>query len=78
MSRPCRLGILGGTFDPIHYGHLDAALAAQQALGLDEIWILPTHVPPHRTLDPRATPYHRFSLAALAVSDQPTWRVRSE
>ena len=75
MSRPCRLGILGGTFDPIHYGHLDAALAAQQALGLDEIWFLPTHVPPHRTLDPRATPYHRFTLAALAVSDQPTWRV---
>ena len=55
-------------------------LSAAQALVIarfapDEVWMLPTHVPPHRTLDPRATPFHRFTLAALAVSDQPTWRV---
>ena len=75
MSRPRRLGILGGTFDPIHVGHLDAAAAAERALGLDEIWLLPTHVPPHRAVDPRATPYHRFALAVAAVADRATWRV---
>jgi nicotinate-nucleotide adenylyltransferase len=75
MNHPRRLGILGGTFDPIHVGHLDAARAAQEALGLDEIWLLPTHVPPHRAVDPRSTPYHRFTLAALAVADSASWRV---
>src|ERR1044071_5581184 len=62
-----RLGLLGGTFDPIHYGHLDAAAAARQALALDEIRFLPAHDPPHRRTDPRATAFHRFALVALAI-----------
>src|SRR5262245_2875110 len=66
MSR--RLGVLGGTFDPIHYGHLDAATAARQALALDQIRLLPTHDPPHRPSRPHATAFHRFALAALAAS----------
>jgi nicotinate-nucleotide adenylyltransferase len=62
-----RLGLLGGTFDPIHYGHLDAAAAARDALALDEIRLLPAHDPPHRPIEPRATPFHRFALVALAI-----------
>ena len=62
-----RLGLLGGTFDPIHYGHLDAAAAARQALALDEIRLLPSHDPPHKPTDPRATAFHRFALVALAI-----------
>ena len=62
-----RIGILGGTFDPIHVGHLDAAAAARTALGLDRILFLPSHVPPHRTADPRATPFHRFAMVVLAT-----------
>ena len=65
MSR--RLGLLGGTFDPIHYGHLDAAAAARQALALGEIRLLPSHDPPHKPADPRATAFHRFALVALAI-----------
>ena len=42
------LGILGGTFDPVHNGHLAAADAAQQALQLDTVMLIPSHVPPHR------------------------------
>jgi nicotinate-nucleotide adenylyltransferase len=70
-----RLGILGGTFDPIHVGHLDAADAASAALALDEIVLIPAHDQPLRVNEARATVYHRFALAALAVDDRPDWRV---
>jgi nicotinate-nucleotide adenylyltransferase len=59
---------MGGTFDPIHYGHLDAATAARTELALDEVWLLPSHDPPHRPADPLASPFHRFALVALAAS----------
>jgi nicotinate-nucleotide adenylyltransferase len=66
-----KLGLLGGTFDPVHTGHLDVAGAARQALGLDEVWLLPARVPPHRTQGPWASGYHRFAMVALAVLDRP-------
>jgi len=72
-ARP-RLGLLGGTFDPIHFGHLDAAAAAQQAFGLDEIRFVPSHDPPHRPSDPHASAFHRFALVALAIDGQPAYR----
>jgi len=61
-----RLGLLGGTFDPIHQGHLDVAEAARLALGLTTILVIPSHIPPHRQA-PRASASHRFAMAALAV-----------
>lgn len=68
MSSAARLGILGGTLDPIHLGHLETALAARAALGLDRVVILPSRVPPHRPAQPYASRYHRFAMAALAVN----------
>lgn len=65
-----RLGILGGTFDPIHCGHLDAALAARRVLGLDSVLMVPSHIPPHRPVQPTASPFHRFAMTALAVNGQ--------
>jgi nicotinate-nucleotide adenylyltransferase len=62
-----RIGVLGGTFDPIHYGHLDAANAARSSLDLDEVLIVPSHDPPHRPTDPRTSPFHRFALVSLAI-----------
>ena len=50
-----RLGILGGTFDPIHFGHLDAADAARRALQLDRVLLIPSFDPPHRPADPMAS-----------------------
>jgi nicotinate-nucleotide adenylyltransferase len=68
-----RIGLLGGTFDPIHVGHLDVATAAQAALGLTEVWIMPSHRPPHRP-QPVASSHHRFAMVALAVAGHPSWR----
>ena len=75
MTTARRVGVLGGTFDPIHLGHLDAAEAARMALQLDEIRLLPSHDPPHRSADPMASALHRFALVALAIQDHPAYRV---
>jgi nicotinate-nucleotide adenylyltransferase len=73
--RSVRLGVFGGTFDPIHVGHLDCAAAARDALGLDEIVFVPSHIPPHRSTDTRATGFQRFAMVALAISSLPAARV---
>jgi nicotinate-nucleotide adenylyltransferase len=75
MTARGRLGILGGTFDPIHLGHLDAAAAARAALALDEVWFVPLRDPPHRSDRPRATVFHRFALVALALDEREGCRV---
>lgn len=68
-----RIGLLGGTFDPIHCGHVDAGRAADGALGFDELLVIPSNVPPHRT-QPQASAFHRLAMCALAVQDVPRWR----
>jgi nicotinate-nucleotide adenylyltransferase len=68
MSAATRLGILGGTFDPIHVGHIETARAARTAFDLERIIILPSRVPPHRAVQPAASGHHRFAMAALAVN----------
>jgi nicotinate-nucleotide adenylyltransferase len=65
-----RTGILGGTFDPIHRGHVDAATASLHRLALDRVLLLPSHTPPHRP-DPGASAFHRFAMIALAVAREP-------
>ena len=67
MRHPGRLGVVGGTFDPIHWGHLDAAVAAASQLNLTQLLFVPSHVPPHRAAPPRASAFHRFAMTALAV-----------
>jgi nicotinate-nucleotide adenylyltransferase len=63
-----RVGVLGGTFDPIHLGHLAVARQAADGLGLDRVLLLPSRTPPHRPVDPSASVFHRFAMVALAVS----------
>jgi len=68
MSAERRVGLLGGTLDPIHIGHLEAASAARRELQLDCVYVLPSNVPPHRTQQPSASSHHRFAMTALAVN----------
>lgn len=69
-DRP-RIGVLGGTFDPIHLGHLALAETARRVLSLDQVLLLPSRLPPHRIPEPSASPFHRFAMSALAAADRP-------
>ena len=68
-----RLGILGGTFDPVHVGHMDVGRAADAALRLTGMVLVTSNVPPHRP-QPLTSAYHRFAMVAIAVQEQPEWR----
>ena len=68
-----RIGILGGTFDPIHCGHMDLADAAMKELQLTRVFVITSNVPPHRP-QPLASAYHRFAMVAVAVLKRPDWR----
>jgi nicotinate-nucleotide adenylyltransferase len=70
---PRRIGLLGGTYDPIHLGHLAAGRAARATLALDRLHVVPAHVPPHRAVGPRASSHHRFAMAAIAALEEPGW-----
>jgi nicotinate-nucleotide adenylyltransferase len=68
MSAAGLIGLLGGTLDPIHLGHVETAAQARLALGLERVIVLPSRVPPHRVSQPVASRYHRFAMSALAVN----------
>src|SRR4051812_2585438 len=70
-----RLGIFGGSFDPVHNGHLALARACQRQVGLDEVWFMPTAVQPLKAHGPHAVDTNRVEMLRLATGDEPAWRV---
>lgn len=67
-------GLLGGTFDPVHYGHLRLAEEAREALDLDEVRWIPAGRPPHRP-PPRTAAAHRLEMTRRAVAGNPAFRI---
>lgn len=63
------VGIFGGTFNPIHFGHLRVALDVKESLGLHELRLIPCHQPPHR--EDALSGEHRLAMARLAVANHP-------
>lgn len=68
------IGIFGGTFDPIHYGHLRSALEVKDIFGLDEIRLIPCANPPHRN-QPAVTAEMRLQMLELAIKNQPGLKI---
>ena len=66
-----RIGIFGGTFDPVHRAHLAVARAALRRLKLDQLIFLPAGVPPHKQHKARAAFRHRFAMLKLATAGEP-------
>jgi len=74
-GRRRRVGVMGGTFDPPHYGHLAAAEAAWEDLDLDEVLFIPAGVPPHKKSEEVSAAHHRLAMVKLAVAGHPHFRV---
>ena len=67
------IGLFGGTFDPIHKGHLALAHAAQERCELGRVYFVPTNVPPHKASQPVASYFHRYAMTALATQSEKTF-----
>ncbi len=66
-----KIGIYGGSFSPPHNGHISAAKQFMDALSLDELLIMPSHISPHKVTDPTLTSRHRYDMAKIAFKDLP-------
>lgn len=70
-----KIGLFGGSFDPIHYGHIRPVELARRELGLERVIYLPTASPPHKPGRQFAPPHARFAMVELALLDDPEMRV---
>ncbi|MGL5295642.1 MAG: nicotinate-nucleotide adenylyltransferase [Culicoidibacterales bacterium] len=73
---PMKIGILGGTFDPIHTTHVSMAKHAKQQLNLDQVWFIPVNVPPHKYREQLTSSEHRLAMLRLALADEPTFLIQ--
>lgn len=70
-----KMALFGGTFDPIHNGHLSMALRLVEALSLDGVLLMPSFVPPHKIRESMADGAHRLEMCRLAIAGQPLLQV---
>lgn len=66
-----KIGLFGGTFNPIHCGHIDMAQQVFRNMALDKILLIPAYVPPHKTSDGMVLYEHRFAMVKLAIQGYP-------
>lgn len=70
-----RLGLFGGSFDPVHNGHLELARCARDQAQLDEVWFIPAAMQPLKPHGPRASAKHRLAMLELALAAEPRFSV---
>ena len=70
-----RIGLFGGTFNPIHIGHLAVAQTARETMKLDKVIFIPSNWPPHKNTDTLALAKHRFGMVRLAIKDNPHFAI---
>ncbi|MEW6744881.1 MAG: nicotinate-nucleotide adenylyltransferase [Planctomycetota bacterium] len=73
-----RLGILGGSFDPVHAGHLYVARAARDAFRLERVFLMPASQPPHKLTSRLTSAAHRLAMVRLAIEGDPTLAVLTD
>jgi len=74
-ARPRKLGVMGGTFDPVHVGHLAVAEEAREVLGLERILFVPAGQPPHKPAREVSAIEHRVAMVELAIADNPAFEL---
>ena len=70
-----KIGIFGGTFDPIHWGHLRSAEEVSETFGLDRVFFIPASIPPHKRGQTRTPARDRLNMVRLAVARNPRFAV---
>jgi nicotinate-nucleotide adenylyltransferase len=69
LQKPMNVGLFGGSFDPIHRGHMALAEAAAERFGLKQVLFVPANVPPHKQKQPVTAFVHRYAMVALATGE---------
>ena len=70
-----KIGIYGGTFNPIHKGHINAAVKTREELEIDEILFMPVHIPPHKEPEDLVSWQDRIKMIELSISEEPDFKV---
>ena len=70
-----KIGIMGGTFNPIHMGHMQIARAAYEQFQLDEVWFMPNHIPAYKSAHDLISGEMRLAMVQLAIQDKPHFKV---
>lgn len=69
------IGLYGGSFDPIHFGHLNLAVEIMEARGLDEVWFCPAAYNPHKSMPVSSNNNHRMAMVKLAIEGEPRFHI---
>lgn len=69
VKGPLKIGFYGGTFNPIHFGHLNLAIEMMEIHGLDQVWFCPAYINPHRQNESPISVHHRINMIELAISE---------
>lgn len=69
-----RIGIMGGTFNPIHLGHITIAKAAYEQFHLDEVWFMPNHIPDYKSDQQLVSGKNRLAMVSLAIQNTPYFK----